>query len=272
MIKIEESVYNHYEDKRDSVCSLNFEEIAMYQLKNGLDFRQRFLDRFFLLYTQEGTFDITINNQAYHMDEKSLLLISPCQVVKGVPETDDNMHGECTLYTLEFSCTHFNFFDIGNYLLINNAEPVETLLTELYNDCKTTTSGDCFSDAWLLLILRTIKKLNSGHSEQHLLAEKLCAYIRHNIMKPITVSEISEAMQYNKDYLCRIFKKEYGCSIKEFINKEKINLSKRLLQTSDLSVTAISQMLGWDDINLFFKYFKYHEETTPTQYRKNTVH
>ena len=60
-------------------------------------------------------------------------------------------------------------------------------------------------------------------------------------------------------------------SIKEYLNKEKIELSKRLLQTSELSITAIAKMLGWDEMNLFVKFFKYHEGTTPSQYRQNTI-
>ena len=271
MIKIEESVYNHYENSAFHTCCLNFEEVTMYQFQNGLEFRQRFLDRFFLLYTQKGTFDITMNNQTLHLGEKSVLLIPPYQFIRGTTEQDNQLH-ECILYTLEFQCDNFNFFQIDNYLLLNEAEPIETLLTELYNECKTVDSNNCFNDAWLLLILRVIKRLSAGHSEQLQLAEKTRTYILHHVMQPITVTEISQALKYNKDYLCRVFKKEYGCSIKEFINKEKITLSKRLLQTSDLSVAAISQMLGWDDVNLFFKYFKYHEKTTPTQYRMNTVH
>lgn len=271
MIKIEESVYNHYENSAGCSSCLNFEDITMYQLQNGLEFRQRFLDRFFLLYTQKGTFDITMNKQTFHLDEKSVLLIPPYQFIKGTPEQNNEIH-ECILFTLEFQCDYFNFFQIDNYLLLNEAESLETLLTELYNECKTVNSNNCYNDAWLLLIIRALKRLSIGHSEQLQLAEKVRTYILHHVMQPITVTEISEILKYNKDYLCRVFKREYGCSIKEFINKEKINLSKRLLQTSDLPVATISQMLGWDDVNLFFKYFKYHEKTTPTQYRMSTVH
>jgi len=225
----------------------------------------------FTRYTQKGTFDITMNKQTFHLNEKSVLLIPPYQFIKGTPEQNNEMH-ECILFTLEFQCDYFNFFQIDNYLLLNEAESLEALLTELYNECKTVNSNNCYNDAWLLLIIRALKRLSIGHSEQLQLAEKVRTYILHHVMQPITVTEISEILKYNKDYLCRVFKREYGCSIKEFINKEKINLSKRLLQTSDLPVATISQMLGWDDVNLFFKYFKYHEKTTPTQYRMSTVH
>ncbi len=270
MIRIEESVYNHYENTPQHSYSLSFEDITYYQFQTGLEFRKRFLDRFLLLYTAKGEFDLWVDRKLLHLGEKALLLIPPYQFIRGTPEQTDTQQ-ETALYTLEFRCDRFGFFPIDHFLQLANAEPVEPLLTELYNEQKDLEQSTCYHDAWLLLILRMVRKLLAGRSDQQLLAEKIRTYILHHIMQPISVVEISEKLKYNKDYLCRIFKKEYGCSIKEFMNKEKINLSKRLLQTSDLPVSTISQMLGWDDVNLFFKYFKYHEKTTPTQYRLNTV-
>ena len=83
MIRIEASVYNHYESSKQHSCSLDFEEIAMYQLQNGLEFRRRFLNQFMLLYTEQGTFDICVDNKPLHLDEKSLLLIPPYQFIQG---------------------------------------------------------------------------------------------------------------------------------------------------------------------------------------------
>ncbi|MBS5571589.1 MAG: AraC family transcriptional regulator [Clostridiales bacterium] len=270
MIRIEASVYNHYENTQQHTCCLDFEEITLYQLQNGLEFRRRFLNQFTLLYIEKGAFDIYVESKLLHLEEKSLLLIPPYQFIHGASGQTD-VSQACVLYMLEFRCDHFDFFSLDKYLLLPSAEPVEALLAELYNEHKTLEHNTCFHDAWLLLIIRMIKKLMTGHKEQQL-AEKVRAYILRHTMQPITITEISSELKYNKDYLCRIFKKEYGCSIKEYINKEKISLSKRLLQMSDLPVTAISHMLGWEDVNLFFKYFKYHEKITPTQYRTNTVH
>ena len=75
MIRIEASVYNHYENTQQHTCCLDFEEITLYQLQNGLEFRRRFLNQFTLLYIEKGVFDIYVESKLLHLEEKSLLLI-----------------------------------------------------------------------------------------------------------------------------------------------------------------------------------------------------
>lgn len=267
MIRIEEAVYNHYEKATQLSYSFNFEDITFYQLQGEMAFKTYFLNRYLLLYTEQGVLDVYIDEKKIRLSSKDLLLVPPYHVLKQAAENADT---ETRLYSAEFSCSQFKFFEIGHHVHISNAAGIEPLLSELYNTFMLQ-EGHYYQDAQLLLIIRLIKKLAFGYGEQQQLAERIRTYILQHLMQPLNIPDISEALNYNKDYLCRIFKKEYGVSIKEYLNKEKIELSKRLLQTSELSITAIAKMLGWDEMNLFVKFFKYHEGTTPSQYRQNTI-
>ena len=111
MIRIEASVYNHYENTQQHTCCLDFEEITLYQLQNGLEFRRRFLNQFTLLYIEKGAFDICVESKLLHLEEKSLLLIPPYQFIHGASGQTD-VSQACVLYMLEFRCEHFVFFSL----------------------------------------------------------------------------------------------------------------------------------------------------------------
>ena len=60
---------------------------------------------------------------------------------------------------------------------------------------------------------------------QRKLIIEILNYIDNNIYKKITISEISRIFYFNKDYIMRLFKREIGLTIFEYINSRKIYLS-----------------------------------------------
>lgn len=73
----------------------------------------------------------------------------------------------------------------------------------------------------------------------------------------------------NPDYLDRLFKKEFGLSVSQYIKEKKIDYAKMLLRTTNLSVSEIAQRLGYINLSHFTASFKQITNTTPVNYRKN---
>jgi YesN/AraC family two-component response regulator len=149
-----------------------------------------------------------------------------------------------------------------------SAGMIEVPVAELYSSFASGAYFNSIKDAKLMIILTKISEMLKPKSSNRQLVEKVMEYINENIMLQIDLDTLSEELSYNKDYLGRAFKKEMGMSINKFINSEKINMSKKLLDNSDMSISAIANALGWDDPNKFLKFFKYHENITPSQYRE----
>jgi two-component system response regulator YesN len=134
---------------------------------------------------------------------------------------------------------------------------IEVPVAELYSSFASGAYFNSIKDAKLMIILTKISEMLKPKSSNRQLVEKVMEYINENIMLQIDLDTLSEELSYNKDYLGRAFKKEMG-----------INMSKKLLDNSDMSISAIANALGWDDPNKFLKFFKYHENITPSQYRE----
>lgn len=69
-------------------------------------------------------------------------------------------------------------------------------------------------------------------------------------------------------YLGRIFKKQTGMAISDYIIKKRIIVAKQLLMKTNLSITDISSRVGISYSSYFTKVFKDNVGMTPQEYRQ----
>ena len=93
-------------------------------------------------------------------------------------------------------------------------------------------------------------------------------YIDDNYTKKITLDELSERFYINKYYLTRVFKKQFGISIMDYLISVRITAAKNLLRFSNYTAEEIGQMCGIGDIFYFSRVFKKIEGITIREYRK----
>ncbi len=92
-------------------------------------------------------------------------------------------------------------------------------------------------------------------------------YISTNIYTSIHVSDIAKYVDLSESYLSRLFTKEMGISIHEYINIAKVEKARNLLCYSDFSFIDISNYLGFSSQSHFITVFKKYEGMTPKKYR-----
>ncbi|MCL1819668.1 MAG: helix-turn-helix transcriptional regulator [Oscillospiraceae bacterium] len=89
------------------------------------------------------------------------------------------------------------------------------------------------------------------------------------IYEKTTPTIIAEVLGMNVTYLCAHFKRETGKTISEYINEIKVTECKRLLETTNLSISQISEQLSFSSQSYLIKIFKKVTGNTPTEYRNN---
>lgn len=96
---------------------------------------------------------------------------------------------------------------------------------------------------------------------------KAIDYIYEHLNSPITVRDIAENIGINETYLSKLFKKETGISISEYIRNYRIEAAKNMLKYSDYSYTDIAKLLCFSSQSHFTKVFKDVTGMTPKVYR-----
>lgn len=98
--------------------------------------------------------------------------------------------------------------------------------------------------------------------------DRVIQYIYDHIDKDIKRTDIARHVFLNPDYLSRIFKKETGVSLKEFVIQEKMKLAKGLLRTTSLPVSTIALRVGYSNFSHFSQTYKKAMGLTPEEERK----
>lgn len=100
------------------------------------------------------------------------------------------------------------------------------------------------------------------------LLSKAVSYIRTNYMHKITLDNVAEHIYLSPSYLSRIFKEEMKTSFNSYLNTVRIEKSKVLMLSEQLSIVEISELVGFFDQSYFNKVFKKATGTTPKKFRE----
>lgn len=92
-------------------------------------------------------------------------------------------------------------------------------------------------------------------------------YIYEHLHEKLTVAELAEYTGLSKTYLSKLFQKETGTTIKDFVLRAKIETTKNMLRYSDFSYLDISLALGFSSQSAFISVFRRYCGMTPKQYR-----
>lgn len=95
-------------------------------------------------------------------------------------------------------------------------------------------------------------------------------YIDQNFTRQITLEELSRVAFLSPSYLSRMFRQEYGESIRGHLIRKRLELAQNLLLTTDLPIKEISQECGFNSLSRFYRSFHDFTGTTPLSYRKGS--
>ncbi len=95
-------------------------------------------------------------------------------------------------------------------------------------------------------------------------------YIDGNYLSLITLESLSNQFYVNKYTLMRRFKSIYNQNVVSYYRSKRIEYIKSALRNTSLSITALSEKLGFSDVYSFSRFFKNYTGCSPTHYRNSS--
>ncbi|MEG4970900.1 AraC family transcriptional regulator [Microcoleus sp. B6-A1] len=92
-------------------------------------------------------------------------------------------------------------------------------------------------------------------------------YINDYLNRDLHIAELANLVQISPYYFSRLFKQSIGVTPHQYVTKCRIEKAKQLLKRQDLSITYISEQVGFHDQSHFSKTFCKIVGLTPKKYR-----
>ena len=99
-------------------------------------------------------------------------------------------------------------------------------------------------------------------------AELTRLYVYENFREKISMKDICTALGRTKSAICPVFKEKYGITVMDYMTDLRLEEAKRMLIETDMTVSEISDVVGFSDTSYFSKVFAKKCNLSPTQYRK----
>ncbi len=104
------------------------------------------------------------------------------------------------------------------------------------------------------------------------LISRINTYINSHYMEDLSLTSLANMFNYNPSYLSRLYKEQSKLSLVAYINEQRINKAKLLLESSPLKISDISAQVGFYSTTNFNQVFKKQTGITAHSYRQSNTH
>lgn len=231
-----------------------------------------------LFYIVGGKGQFLIQDQLYPVNANNLVVINP-----NIPHTEVSLNAQPLEYIVlgidgvelagnEISSAEFSILDQFESAEISGC--LRNILREM--ELKSTGYEDVCQAYMEILIIRLMRSITLAVPTEPQIVTKnqQCAvvkrYIDQHFKEALTLEQLAEEAHMNKFYLSHAFKKEYGVSPINYLISCRIEESKYLLAETDLSLSRISQLLGFSSLSYFSQVFHRTQGISPMEFRQST--
>ena len=121
----------------------------------------------------------------------------------------------------------------------------------------TSIMKDCWNEERVLTDHRQSERL-----------QEVKEFLRSHYEEKISLDDLAGRFFINKYYLTRLFRRQYGTTISDYIFELRLSKAKQLLRFSSFSLDEIARQCGFYDLAYFSRQFKKAEGISPSAFRK----
>ncbi len=159
-------------------------------------------------------------------------------------------------------------------LILKDYEDLFQLLKSLVIELNSFTAGTQSISASLLMyeiLLKTsiaaVRRRNVSVFENYV--NKAKDFMDMHYDQKLTLKDISASCNLNEDYLNRVFKREVGITVMDYLNTVRIERAKMLLKNTNIPIIDISAYVGINSRQYFNQVFKRLTGQSPREFRKS---
>jgi AraC-like DNA-binding protein len=234
----------------------------------------RVINSFELILVKEGVLDIEEEGERFQVGPGETLILWP-----------ERRHGGTSDYPpeLKFYWVHFKVhgktqrsrapqLSVPQHARIGRPDHLTNLFRRFLGDQELFGVQPLPASLMILLMLCEVTNSSSsaatGDSEAGLLAARADTLIRTRFHEALSASTIAAELGCNPDYLGRVFRSAFGCTLTQAIHARRLRHAVQLLVDGRESIDEVARQCGFEDSGYFRRLFKQAEGMTPIAFRR----
>lgn len=225
-------------------------------------------------------------NKTYRL-KKGCILIMPMGIEHSIVETEENsrhfdlyfeqsvMKKLCDFYSPDF----YNDFSLSkNAVLVKVPESVADYILGQISYMISLLSTSMKRSADRVYMMLGAMVIGMAYDKFMTVKNDMPDWyvkILENTFKPTVICKdvdyLAEIVGFSHSHLLKLFKAYSGLTLNEYFTRAKISYASKLLSSTDLSINAVAEKVGYSSVSHFTKIFKHYVGDTPAKYRKNTL-
>lgn len=235
-----------------------------------------------ILYIFKGERILYVEKEKYLLNKNTIAVLPPYLLHRTTCSPDDTPSKFHIGFTKDFVDKMIKILDIDVLSVFSNNRHVisvddqtgETVKNLMEKMLKCNDENDVYNEQMFLLmlceLLTIFSKINhkdQGYTENALM-DKMIEYVETNFAEEITLDVLAKHFYINKYEISRMFTKNMGISFVKYLTRVRIEYSKNLLSNTELSITQVADLAGFQSPSNFTRVFSGKIGMSPSQYRK----
>ena len=236
----------------------------------------RILQEYQINYITEGTGTFETSDDQFQVVPGSMFILRPGMWHRYKPDLNTGWNEHYIGFNGDF-CTHLfqeGFFQTAKPVIyVGFQESLLNLFFEIIQSVKEEKTGhQQVSAANTILLLSKILSVTrnqefAGKSIERTI-RKACLFFRENLNTNVNIEKLASDLNVGYSYFRQMFRKYTGISPTQYHLSLRIQKSKDLLVSSDLSFKEIALELGFESYFYFSRLFKDKTGESPQEFRK----
>ncbi|MDF2941864.1 MAG: hypothetical protein K0S01_722 [Herbinix sp.] len=183
--------------------------------------------------------------------------------------TEDSMKAG-TLNSYKMNMIHHDLLQIFyGYLQEHNIQVDKLLQDKVTRQMNDTAEYSVFDMIkYVNYMFDRITELIMEVQQTTTIVEKAKKYIQQHYTEAIDRNDVANNVYLTPNYLSKLFNKETGVTIRDYVNQLRIDEAKRLLNTTRKAISTIAMDVGYENISYFSTVFKKYCGCNPDNWRK----
>ncbi|TYP79791.1 response regulator [Paenibacillus methanolicus] len=188
------------------------------------------------------------------------------ELEKEIRKTVVELGGDPHLHAGTIQAFYHGYLQMIHYVLQKNGLSAHELFREL-DERKEGAMPRTLAQLEHWAIARMDIVTGQLHRQDSIVRRVQC-YIADHLNETVKREDIADHVHLNQAYLSRLFKKETGVSLTDYMLQERMKLAHELIRGSTIPISDIAKSLGYNNFSYFSKMFKRLYGGTPQQCRR----